>query len=96
MVNRYSEMLTGIPPGYRLSFHRSFPSHHPACLETALPFDIEHDLQYNVIPVGQPELIAFEKAVKSAMVPAGSARESVFYLGKHSRIDTSLFRALSR
>ena len=72
--------------GYRYSLdarklgefmRRSFPSHHPACLETALPFDIEHDLQYNVIPVGQPELIAFEKAVKSAMVPAGSAREVI-------------------
>ena len=76
MVNRYSGMLTEIPPGYCLSFHRNFPSHHLACLETDLPLDIEHDLQYNVIPVGQPELIASEKAVKSTMVLAGSARES--------------------
>ena len=46
--------------GYRYSLdarklgefmRRIFPSHHPACLETALPLDIEHDLQYNVIPV---------------------------------------------
>nr|ATG70875.1 hypothetical protein [Juniperus microsperma] len=54
---------------------RSFPSHHPACLETALPLDIEHDLHYNVIPVGQPELIALEQAVRNAMVHAGSARQ---------------------
>lgn len=73
--------------GYRYSLdarmlgefmRRSFPSHHPACLETALPLDIEHDLQYNVLPVGQPELIAFEQAVKNTMVPAGSARESEY------------------
>ncbi|GLJ38156.1 hypothetical protein SUGI_0776820 [Cryptomeria japonica] len=55
-----------------------FPSHHPACLEIALPLDIEHDLHYNVIPVGQPELIALKQAVKSAMVPAGSTRQNVY------------------
>ena len=41
-----------------------------------LPLDIEHDLQYNIIPVGQPELIASKKAVKSMMMLTSSARES--------------------
>lgn len=55
-----------------------FPTHRPTCLETALQLDIEHKLYYNVLPVGQPELIAFEKAIKGAMVPAGTARESEY------------------
>uniref|UniRef100_F6H6Y9 DUF7906 domain-containing protein n=1 Tax=Vitis vinifera TaxID=29760 RepID=F6H6Y9_VITVI len=54
----------------------SFPSHRPSCLETSEPLDIEHHIVYNVFPAGQPELIALEKALKEAMVPAGTARES--------------------
>ncbi|XP_022722292.1 uncharacterized protein LOC111279598 isoform X2 [Durio zibethinus] len=56
----------------------SFPSHRPSCLETEEPLDIEHHLVYNTFPAGQPELIALEKALKEAMVPAGSAREFDF------------------
>ncbi|KAK8671221.1 hypothetical protein V6N13_037822 [Hibiscus sabdariffa] len=56
----------------------SFPSHRPSCLETGEPLDIEHHIVYNTFPAGQPELIALEKALKEAMVPAGSARESDF------------------
>ncbi|RVW74755.1 hypothetical protein CK203_064441 [Vitis vinifera] len=54
----------------------SFPSHRPSCLETGELLDIEHHIVYNVFPAGQPELIALEKALKEAMVPAGTARES--------------------
>ncbi|XP_040991272.1 uncharacterized protein LOC121238468 [Juglans microcarpa x Juglans regia] len=54
----------------------SFPSHRPLCMETGEPLDIEHLLVYNVFPAGQPELIALEKALKEAMVPSGTARES--------------------
>ncbi|KAK9288081.1 hypothetical protein L1049_016528 [Liquidambar formosana] len=54
----------------------SFPSHRPSCLETGEPLDIEHHLVYNAFPAGQPELIALEKALKEAMVSAGTARES--------------------
>lgn len=53
-----------------------FPSHRPSCLETGEPLDIEHHIVYNAFPAGQPELIALEKALKEAMVPAGTARES--------------------
>ncbi|KAI4334990.1 hypothetical protein L6164_013680 [Bauhinia variegata] len=56
----------------------SFPSHRPSCLETGEPLDIEHHIVYNAFPAGQPELIALEKAVKEAMVPAGKAREADF------------------
>ncbi|XP_043723598.1 uncharacterized protein LOC122670703 [Telopea speciosissima] len=56
----------------------SFPSHRPACLETGEPLDIEHHLVYNAFPAGQPELIALEKAMKEAMVQAGTARESEY------------------
>ncbi|GAV71705.1 hypothetical protein CFOL_v3_15195 [Cephalotus follicularis] len=56
----------------------SFPSHRPSCLETGEPLDIEHHIVYNAIPAGQPELLALEKALKDAMVPAGSARETDF------------------
>ncbi|XP_069154209.1 uncharacterized protein [Solanum lycopersicum] len=56
----------------------SFPSHRPSCLETGQPLDIEHHLVYNTFPAGQPELIALEKALKAAMVPAGNARETDF------------------
>ncbi|CAN4106330.1 unnamed protein product [Withania somnifera] len=56
----------------------SFPSHRPSCLETGQPLDIEHRLVYNTFPAGQPELIALEKALKAAMVPAGNARETDF------------------
>ncbi|OVA16754.1 hypothetical protein BVC80_1543g209 [Macleaya cordata] len=56
----------------------SFPTHRPACLETGEPLDIEHHLIYNTFPVGQPELISLEKALKEAMVPAGTARENEF------------------
>ncbi|KAA3481197.1 Capsid [Gossypium australe] len=56
----------------------SFPSHRPSCLETEEPLDIEHHVVYNTFPAGQPELIALEKALKEAMVPAGSAREPDF------------------
>ncbi|TYH50651.1 hypothetical protein ES332_D10G220800v1 [Gossypium tomentosum] len=56
----------------------SFPSHRPSCLETEEPLDIEHHVVYNTFPAGQPELIALEKALKGAMVPAGSAREPDF------------------
>ncbi|KAF7837703.1 Pleiotropic drug resistance protein 3 isoform D [Senna tora] len=56
----------------------SFPSHRPSCLETGELLDIEHHLVYNAFPAGQPELIALEKALKEAMVPAGKAREVEF------------------
>ncbi|KAL3505618.1 hypothetical protein ACH5RR_031000 [Cinchona calisaya] len=56
----------------------SFPSHRPSCLETSKPLDIEHHVVYNVFPVGQPELIALEKALKVSMLPAGTARETDF------------------
>ncbi|KAI3952736.1 hypothetical protein MKW92_021157, partial [Papaver armeniacum] len=51
-------------------FKLSFPTHRPACLET---------VSYNVfLVIGQQELIALEKAVKGAMVPAGTVRENEF------------------
>eukprot|EP00250_Pteridium_aquilinum_P008214 c17771_g1_i3 orf=536-2992(-) len=53
-----------------------FPTHRPTCLETAQQLDIEHSLYYNILPVGQPELIGFEQRIKSAMVPSGKARET--------------------
>ncbi|XP_017975595.1 PREDICTED: uncharacterized protein LOC18603670 isoform X1 [Theobroma cacao] len=56
----------------------SFPSHRPSCQETGEPLDIKHHVVYNTFPAGQPELIALEKALKEAMVPAGTARESDF------------------
>ncbi|CAI0626534.1 unnamed protein product [Linum tenue] len=56
----------------------SFPTHRPSCLETGELLDIEHHLIYNVFPAGQPEMIALEKALKEAMVPAGTARETDF------------------
>ncbi|XP_058757608.1 uncharacterized protein LOC131630884 [Vicia villosa] len=56
----------------------SFPTHRPSCLETEELLDIEHHLVYNAFSAGQPELIALEKALKEAMVPAGKARESDF------------------
>ncbi|KAL2629904.1 hypothetical protein R1flu_014590 [Riccia fluitans] len=55
---------------------RTFPTHKPACLESGLPLDIEHDLYYNVIPVGVPELISLEMEIKRNMVLAGTAREN--------------------
>ncbi|KAG6483974.1 hypothetical protein ZIOFF_060767 [Zingiber officinale] len=70
---------------YKLDAHRleeflkiSFPTHRPSCLETGEPIDIEHHISYNAIPAGQPELIALEKALKEAMVPAGTSRESEY------------------
>ncbi|MQM00423.1 hypothetical protein Taro_033158 [Colocasia esculenta] len=56
----------------------SFPMHRPSCLETGEPIDIEHHIVYNVIPSGQPELIAIEKTLKEAMTPAGTGRESEY------------------
>ncbi|XVF66098.1 hypothetical protein PTKIN_Ptkin10aG0007000 [Pterospermum kingtungense] len=56
----------------------SFPSHRPSCFETGEPLDIEHHVVYNAFPAGQPELIALEKALRTAMIPAGTARESDF------------------
>lgn len=56
----------------------SFPSHRPSCLETGQPLDIEHHIVFNTFPAGQTELIAMERALKSAMVPAGTAREANF------------------
>ncbi|CAI9776768.1 unnamed protein product [Fraxinus pennsylvanica] len=56
----------------------SFPSHRPSCLETGQPLDIEHHVVFNAFPAGQPELIALEKILKSAMVPTGTAREANF------------------
>ncbi|MCO5582490.1 hypothetical protein L7F22_036387 [Adiantum nelumboides] len=53
-----------------------FPTHRPTCLETAQTLDIEHNLYYNVVPVGQPELLAFEQIIKAAMKPSGKAREN--------------------
>ncbi|KAL7595216.1 hypothetical protein Lser_V15G27473 [Lactuca serriola] len=55
-----------------------FPSHRPSCLETGEPLDIEHHMVFNAFPAAQPELIALEKALKAAMVPSGTARESDF------------------
>ncbi|KAJ7980405.1 Transmembrane protein [Quillaja saponaria] len=70
---------------YSLDLHQleallktSFPTHRPSCLETGEPLDIEHHLVYNAFAAGQPELIALEKALKEAMVPAGAARETEF------------------
>lgn len=70
---------------YTLDVHKledflksSFSTHRPSCLETGEPIDIEHHIVYNAIPVGQPELIALEKALKDAMLPAGTARESEY------------------
>ncbi|KAI5415569.1 uncharacterized protein LOC127073173 [Lathyrus oleraceus] len=57
---------------------KSFPTHRPSCLETEELLDIEHHLVYNAFSAGQPELIALEKALKEAMIPAGKARESDF------------------
>jgi len=54
----------------------SFPSHRPSCLETGELLDIEHHIVYNAFPAGQPELIELEKALKAAMVPAGTGREA--------------------
>ncbi|XP_076960027.1 uncharacterized protein LOC143636270 [Bidens hawaiensis] len=53
-----------------------FPSHRPSCLETGEHLDIEHHMVFNAFPAAQPELIALEKALKAAMVPAGTAREA--------------------
>ncbi|KAL6519763.1 hypothetical protein OROMI_032657 [Orobanche minor] len=55
-----------------------FPSHRPLCLETGQPLDIEHHVVFNAFPIGQAELIALEKALKAAMIPAGTAREADF------------------
>ncbi|KAI3893392.1 hypothetical protein MKW92_051887 [Papaver armeniacum] len=70
---------------YSLDIHKleaflklSFPTHRPACLETGELIGIEHRLSYNVFPAGQQELIALERAMKKAMVPAGTARENEF------------------
>ncbi|KAK7264722.1 hypothetical protein RJT34_32332 [Clitoria ternatea] len=70
---------------YTIDAHRleqflkaSFPSHRPSCFETGELLDIEHHLVYNAFPAGQPELIALEKTLKEAMVPAGKARETEF------------------
>ncbi|KAJ1418659.1 hypothetical protein SESBI_15586 [Sesbania bispinosa] len=76
---------------YTIDVHRleqflrtSFPSHRPSCLETGELLDIEHHLVYNAFPAGQPELIALEKALKEAMVPAGKAREAINGYSLHS------------
>ncbi|XP_047179040.1 uncharacterized protein LOC124845891 [Vigna umbellata] len=70
---------------YNIDAHRleqflknSFPAHRPSCLETGELLDIEHHMVYNAFHAGQPELIALEKALKEAMVPAGKARETEF------------------
>ncbi|KAI3862473.1 hypothetical protein MKX03_011561 [Papaver bracteatum] len=70
---------------YSLDIHKleaflklSFPTHRPACLETGELIGIEHRLSYNVFPAGQQELIALERAMKKAMVPAGTARERLY------------------
>ncbi|URE33022.1 hypothetical protein MUK42_17823 [Musa troglodytarum] len=70
---------------YKIDAHKledflksSFPTHRPSCFETGEPIDIEHHIIYNAIPAGQPELVALEKALKEAMVPAGIARESEY------------------
>ncbi|MFS7901474.1 hypothetical protein Hanom_Chr01g00000091 [Helianthus anomalus] len=55
-----------------------FPTHRPSCLETGQPLDIEHHMVFNVVPATQPDVIALEKALKAAMVPAGTAREADF------------------
>nr|GEW22713.1 capsid protein [Tanacetum cinerariifolium] len=55
-----------------------FPSLRPSCLETGEPLDIEHHMVFNVVAAAQPEVIALEKALKAAMVPAGTAREADF------------------
>lgn len=56
----------------------SFPTHRPSWLDSGDPLDIEHHIVYNVFPAGQPELIALEKALKEAMVLAGTARGTEF------------------
>ncbi|CAK9871609.1 unnamed protein product [Sphagnum jensenii] len=59
---------------------KTFPSHRPACLETGALLEIEHQLTYNVIPVGHLELTAFEWELRRKMVKAGVAREHEFGL----------------
>ncbi|OWM88046.1 uncharacterized protein LOC116208657 [Punica granatum] len=70
---------------YKVDVHKfeeflrvGFPSHRPSCLETGEPIDIEHHIVYNAYHAAQPELIALEKAMKEALAPAGTARESDF------------------
>ncbi|CAA0829411.1 Unknown protein [Striga hermonthica] len=70
---------------YRIDSHKleeflrvGFPSHRPSCLETGQPLDIEHHVVFNAFPIGQPELISLEKTLKTAMTPAGTAREADF------------------
>ncbi|KAJ7566050.1 hypothetical protein O6H91_02G086100 [Diphasiastrum complanatum] len=57
---------------------KTFPTHRPSCLETAQQLHFEHKIFYNVIPVGQPELIALEKDLRNAMKRAEMARKSEF------------------
>ncbi|KAJ7566052.1 hypothetical protein O6H91_02G086100 [Diphasiastrum complanatum] len=54
---------------------KTFPTHRPSCLETAQQLHFEHKIFYNVIPVGQPELIALEKDLRNAMKRAEMARK---------------------
>ncbi|KAI4372510.1 hypothetical protein MLD38_010730 [Melastoma candidum] len=56
----------------------SFQAHRPMCLETGEPIDIEHHIVYNAFHVGSVELLELEKALKGALAPAGTARESDF------------------
>ncbi|XP_076914279.1 uncharacterized protein LOC143573233, partial [Bidens hawaiensis] len=55
-----------------------FPTHRPSCLETGEPLDIEHHMVFNAMPAAQHEVVALEKALKAAMVPAGTTREADF------------------
>ncbi|KAK9136671.1 hypothetical protein Sjap_007265 [Stephania japonica] len=56
----------------------NFATHRLSCLETGNQIDIEHHLVYNAFPAAQPEMIALEKALKEAMVSAGTARDDVY------------------
>ncbi|KAJ8751600.1 hypothetical protein K2173_016849 [Erythroxylum novogranatense] len=56
----------------------SFSTHRLTCLETGESLDIEHHVVFNLFPAGHPELIELEKALKEAMVPAGTTWESEF------------------
>lgn len=44
-----------------------------------------------MLQAGQPELIALEKALKEAMVPAGKAREVIFSFTYHFQLHLVFF-----
>lgn len=61
---------------FRWFLQRSFPSRRPACLETGLELNVEHDLTYIVLPVGGEELGEIERSVRGQMRPAGTRKNA--------------------